>query len=154
MWHRFRQSCSFAWLCVVIWWTPFTKCIIQNVQWNATNNQQSTKPSLKIHTIPLTIMHYRIMHLNKCTTNHPPNIIKQLPKPIEQRLSNNSFNATIFNEAVTLYKKSVFRIRLQCQNKLQSKQETKQKSRNRKRNIISFNPPYNKNVVTKVGYAF
>ena len=32
-------------------------------------------------------------------SNHPPNIIKELPKTIEQRLSSNSSNETIFNEA-------------------------------------------------------
>ena len=39
-------------------------------------------------------------------SNHPPNIIKQLPKTIEQRLSNNSSNETIFNEAAQLYEKA------------------------------------------------
>ena len=38
-------------------------------------------------------------------SNHPPNIIKQLPKTIEQRLSNNSSNETIFNEAAHCTKK-------------------------------------------------
>ena len=40
-------------------------------------------------------------------SNHPPNIIKQLPKTIEQRLSNNSSNETIFNEAAQLYEKAL-----------------------------------------------
>ena len=40
-------------------------------------------------------------------SNHPPNIIKQLPKTIEQRLSNNSSNETIFNEAAPLYEKAL-----------------------------------------------
>ena len=31
-------------------------------------------------------------------SNHPPNTIKQLQKTIEQKLSNNSSNETIFNE--------------------------------------------------------
>ena len=38
-------------------------------------------------------------------SNHPPNITKQLPKSIEQRLSNNSSNEKIFNEAAPLYEK-------------------------------------------------
>ena len=40
-------------------------------------------------------------------SNHPPNIIKQLPKTIEQRLSNNSSNERIFNEAAQLYEKAL-----------------------------------------------
>ena len=77
--------------------------------------------------------------------NHSPNIIKQPPKTIEQRLSHNSSNVTIFNEAAPLYEKP-------CQIKVQSKQEDKTK--NRKKNIIWFNQPYNKNVLTKVGHYF
>ena len=34
-----------------------------------------------------------------CQSNHPPSIIKKLPKGIEIRLSNNSTNADIFQEA-------------------------------------------------------
>ena len=44
----------------------------------------------------------KITYIN-VQSNHPPNIIKQLPKTIEQRLSNNSSNETIFNEAAPLY---------------------------------------------------
>ena len=40
-------------------------------------------------------------------SNHPPNIIKQLPKTIEQRLSNDSSNETIFKEAAQLYEKAL-----------------------------------------------
>ena len=38
-------------------------------------------------------------------SNQPPNIIKQLPKTIEQQLSKNSSNEAIFNEAAPLYEK-------------------------------------------------
>ena len=46
----------------------------------------------------------KISYIN-LQSNHPPNISKQLPKTIEQRLSNNSANETIINEAV---RKSAF----------------------------------------------
>ena len=39
-------------------------------------------------------------------SNHPPKIVKQPPR-IEQRLSNNSFNEALFNEAVPLYEKAL-----------------------------------------------
>ena len=45
----------------------------------------------------------RITYIN-VQSNHQPNIIKQLPKTIEQRLFSNSSNETIFNEAALLYK--------------------------------------------------
>ena len=38
-----------------------------------------------------------------CQSNHPPSIIKILRKGIEIRLSNNSANADIFQEAATPY---------------------------------------------------
>ena len=36
-------------------------------------------------------------------SNHPPNIIKQIPKTIEKRLSQLSSNEEIFNESATFY---------------------------------------------------
>ena len=39
--------------------------------------------------------------------NHPPNIIKQLPKTIEQGLSNNSSNGTIVDKATPLHEKAL-----------------------------------------------
>ena len=85
-------------------------------------------------------------------SNHPPNTIKQLPKTIEQRLSNNSSNETIFNEATPLYEKALSEAGYNVKLKYNPNKKTKQK--NRKRNIIWFNPPYSKNVVTKVGNYF
>ena len=40
---------------------------------------------------------------NHCQSNHPPSIIKNLPKGIEIRLSNNSANADILQEAAKPY---------------------------------------------------
>ena len=36
-------------------------------------------------------------------SNHPPNIIKQIPKTVEKRLSQLSFNEDIFNESTPFY---------------------------------------------------
>ena len=48
----------------------------------------------------------KISYIN-VQSKHPPNIIKQLPKTIERRLSNNSWNETIFDEATSLYEKAL-----------------------------------------------
>ena len=64
-------------------------------------------------------------------SNHPPNIFKQLPKTIEQRLSNNSSNETIFNEAAPLYDKALSEAGYGV--KYNPNKKTKQK--NRKGNI-------------------
>ena len=83
---------------------------------------------------------------------HPPNIIKQLPKTIEQRLSKTFSNETIFNETIPRYEKVLSEGCYDVKLKRNPNKETKQnKKKNRKRNIIWFNPPYSKNVVTKVG---
>ena len=71
---------------------------------------------------------------------------------MEQRLSNNSSNETIFNEAVPPYEKTLSEAGYDVKLKYNTNKKTKQK--NRKRNIIWFNPPYSKNVVTKVGHYF
>ena len=86
---------------------------------------------------------------------YSPNIIKQLPKTVEQRLSNNSSIEIMFNKAAPLYEKALseascdvkFRY---CPNK---NTETKQKQKqNKKMNIIWLNLPCSKIVVTKVDH--
>ena len=93
----------------------------------------------------------KITYIN-VQSNHPPNIIKQLPKTIKQRLSNNSSNETIFNEATPLYEKALSEAGYDVKLKYHPNKETKQK--NKKRSMIWFNPPYSNNVVTKVGHYF
>ena len=87
-------------------------------------------------------------------SNHPPNIIKQIPDTIEKRLSQNSFNRNIFQEAALVYeealKKSGYNKKLTY---IPKKQNTNNKN-NRKRNIIWFNPPFNQSVSTKIGKYF
>ena len=40
-------------------------------------------------------------------SNHPPNIIKQIPKPIEKHLSQLSSNEEIVNESATFYEEKL-----------------------------------------------
>ena len=58
----------------------------------------------------------------------------------------------LFNEAAPLYEKGLSEAGYDVKIKYNPNKKTKQK--NRKRNIIRFNPPYSKNVVTKVGHYF
>ena len=89
-------------------------------------------------------------------SNHPPSIIKNLPKSINKRLSTNSKNAQIFNEACPAYtealKKNGYNTNLQfdktCTNRSSEKNKT------RKRNITWFNPPFKMNVATNVAKTF
>ena len=78
--------------------------------------------------------------------------MKQLPKTTEQRLSNNFSGETIFNETAPLYEKAPSKEVSDIKLKYNRNKKTKQKTR--KRNIMWFNSPYRKNVITKVGHYF
>ena len=99
----------------------------------------------------LTKNFIKITYIN-VQSNHPPNIIKQLPKTLEQLLSNSSSNKKIFNEGAPLYEKALSEAAYNTKLKYNPNKETKQKDR--KRTIIWFNPPSSKNVVRKLGHYF
>ena len=88
-------------------------------------------------------------------SNHPPSIIRQLPKSINKRISSLSSDKPSFDSAVPLYeealKQSNFNTNLRYDNETNS---SKPKKRTRSRNIIWYNPPYSKNVKTKVAENF
>ena len=79
------------------------------------------------------------------SSNHPPQIIKMLPSSINERLSKNSSNETIFNILKGSGCKSV---------DPKYAKATEKRYYNRNRNIIWFNPPFNKDVSTNVAKTF
>ena len=89
-------------------------------------------------------------------SNHPTNILKQLPKSIETRLSNLSSNSEIFNEASKHYQNVLNHsgYNYELQYKPSQTNENKNTRKNRKRNIIWFNPPFSRNVTTNIGKIF
>ena len=96
-------------------------------------------------------------YINK-QSNHPPNVLKQLPISIEKRVSENSSNIDVFNESIHTYNdaliKSNFREKLTYKAPTSKNNFDENQKRKRKRNIIWFNPPYSKNVETNVGKTF
>ena len=89
-------------------------------------------------------------------SNHPANIIKQLPISVESRLSELSSSKEIFEEAAVHYQDALnkcgydYKISFQSPvNKIKSIN-----NQSRKRNIIWFNPPYNRSVSTNVAKYF
>ena len=94
----------------------------------------------------------KLMYINTAS-NHPPQIIKQIPLSISKRLSDNSSNENIFNDAKSEYQKALkengYTSELQYVPKHQEK-----RNRIRKRNIIWFNPPFSKNVETNIAKRF
>ena len=67
----------------------------------------------------------KISYIN-VQSNHLPNIIKHLPKTIEQQLPNNSSNETIFNETASLYKKALSEAGYHVKLKYNPNKKTKQ----------------------------
>ena len=107
-------------------------------------------------------------------SNHPPSIIKNLPKGIEIRLSNNSANADILQEAAKLYnnvlKNNGHKEELKYTNKgtIQNKRGktpnvsdpkkseplTNNTKGNNNKKRRRFNPPFSRNVATHIGKKF
>lgn len=87
-------------------------------------------------------------------SNHPPNIIKQLPKSINRRITDISCNEHEFNKAKTIYDNA---LKSSGYTETLSYNKDKQPARprrNRQRNIIWYNPPFSKNVKTNIGRTF
>ena len=88
-------------------------------------------------------------------SNHPPSIIKQLPKSISTRISSLSCNSKEFNKASTIYndalKSSGYKEGISY---TISRGQNVDKRKNRPRNIIWFNPPYSADIETNVAKIF
>ena len=86
--------------------------------------------------------------------NHLPSIIKQLPLSVERNLSKLSSNEKIFNESISSYQEALIKAGYNHKLTYQKQDQEKENSRQPKRQIIWFNSPYSKNVITKVGKFF
>ena len=115
-----------------------------DVRFNLTNN--TYEPYRKPNNEPVYI---------NINSNHPSNILKELPKSINKRISETSCNERIFNEAKSLYeealKNSGFSANFIHENTKETNTDNKVK---RKRKIIWFNPPFSLNVKTNIGKMF
>ena len=86
-------------------------------------------------------------------SNHPPSVLKQIPKSISKRISNNSSSKAIFEESSIIYnealRKSGYTEKLTyCPDEVNESENGRKKNRSRK--ITWFNPPYSKDVDTNV----
>ena len=97
------------------------------------------------------------IYINK-NSNHPTNVLKQLPKAIGKRISEISSCKDIFDSSIGLYEKALkesgFNEKLVYQEKVIINEEEKDEKKKRKRNIIWFNPPFSMNVKTNIGRIF
>ena len=86
-------------------------------------------------------------------SNHPPNIIKAIPKMIENRLTNLSSNSKVFEEEKSIYVKAL-KDSGHPSNLEYNPDHKKKKERKRKRNPIYYNPPYSISVKTDIARKF
>ena len=101
------------------------------------------------------------VYINK-HSNHPPNIINEVPKAISKCLTSISCNKNVFDRNIGIYntalKNSGFDQTLtydeQDEPTSDSVNEESNQTRKRKRNIIWYNPPYSMSVKTNVGKIF
>ena len=91
-------------------------------------------------------------------SNHPPQILKELPKTIEKRISTVSPSKEISNNSKPIYedtlKKSGFQNKLSYQQNNIQNNDKHQEKKKRKRNMVWDNPPYSINVKTNIGKVF
>ena len=90
-------------------------------------------------------------------SNHPPAVIKAVPKGINKRLSLISSDLETFNKCIAPYQHALDRSGYTHALKYDPEKEQsnqKKKKRQRTRKIIWFNPPFNRNVKSNVGKIF
>ena len=85
-------------------------------------------------------------------SNHPPQILKQIPNSIAKRISDNSSSKEIFDESAEYYNRILEKSGYK--EKIQYWESNKQTKKKRQREIIWYNPPFCKSVKTKIGHQF
>lgn len=94
-------------------------------------------------------------------SNHPPNVIKQLPISIEKRISETSSNKEIFDSSIHIYREALVKSGykndlnyMEPENQVDGDNDSNNETRRRKRKIIWFNPPFSASVKTNIGKTF
>ena len=82
-------------------------------------------------------------------SNHPPKIIKQLPKMINKRISDLSCNKEEFDKVKSVYEPAL-KDNGHFSSMSYNNSNTQNARRNRNRKVICFNPPYSQNVKTNI----
>ncbi len=111
---------------------------------------QKHSPYRKPNSFPLYI---------NSKSNHPPCIIKQMPKTVEQRLTANPSDKEVFDRAKPDYETALMEsgydgmLKYDQGDKSRGKTKTKRKSQ-RSRKITWYNPPFSMDVRTNIGKRF
>ena len=103
------------------------------------------KPYMKENDIPI--------YVNKAS-NHPPNVLENIPLGINRRLSRISTNGEIFNNAAPPYQEALEKSGHNHQLKFEPPPLEKPKKEVQKKEVIWFNPPFSLNVKINIGKEF
>ena len=95
----------------------------------------------------------QLLYVNT-SSNHPPQVIKQLPISISNRLSNNSSNKQVFDMSKGEYEKTLKESGYKNVSLIYTDKKDIKRKRNRSRNIIWFDQPFNKKVSINVAKRF
>ena len=108
---------------------------------------ESFYPFRKPNDQPLYIHHQ---------SNHPPNIIRNLPASISRRLTDISSSKDVFADAKPLYDKALRESGFSAETEYleRRKEQGRVNRRTRSRKVIWFNPPFSQNVATNIGRRF
>ena len=87
-------------------------------------------------------------------SNHPPSIIRGIPKAVNKRLSTISSSKKEFDEAKEPYQKALNESGYKYTLKFEEPTPQTASKNRRRRNIIWYNPPWNEAVKTNVGKQF
>ena len=87
-------------------------------------------------------------------SNHPPSILRNIPKSVNRRLSSISSNETIFNEASKPYQEALNSSGYNFELKFLPPSQTGGSKQRRQRKITWFNPPFSQSVKTNIGEKF
>ena len=88
------------------------------------------------------------------SSNHPPSIIREVPKSINGRINQLSSNKDIFDAAAPRYNEALKHSNLTLQLIYEPANTNTHTKRNRQRNILWFSPPFSKNVKTNIARDF
>ena len=95
--------------------------------------------------------------MDRIISDHPPNIIKNLPGNVSKTINNLSADETTFNKPRDLYNNALAESELKHNITFQKQHNTStvtNDTKNRKRNITWPNPPFSLNVSTNIGKKF
>ena len=88
------------------------------------------------------------------SSDHPPQVIKQLPNFINRKRIENSSNKAVFDASRNEYEEPLLKSGCKSNLELQKEISSEKKNRQRRRNIIWFNPPFSQTVKTNVARLF